>query len=394
MKLPGTEYALGKVAMPIEAKEAALKKGAAQFEGLLIRELVKAMRKSTPLFGEGQGKVYSDMFDSALSDHLAGAGGFGLAPVLERSLSAASANAPGATGGGARTGHGLALHRAQEGIAVGGAGASYGVQAYKRSRGRPVEMLGAPLSGATGRLQSVAKDMMMKSASRWSKHGVLRPSELSSQFETPAGDGEGTARFNVLDAGGYSGHPKCNLFALEAARKGGFQVPVVPRGAGWGFPSADEVTRMAAQGELQWGKVVTGASAADLEGLIEGGQGAFLFSGSGQNGQSGHMALVERVREVKYDSAGSVRQVVFDGWEARTQGAQYLSGRTWNVQGQHGGHMVRNGFQNIELIQLRATERGAVSEQPTQKSAPKSLLDIFPSSSNPQQPIQRMEDDS
>lgn len=364
-------------------KQAELKKAARQFEGLLIRELVKTMRKSTPMLEGDQGKQYSEMFDSALSDHLADSGGVGLAQVLERSFGV-KPEAPSMPADGA-----FLLPSS-----VGTPGQGYGLSQYSyMAAHRPtVRLQGGPLTGSTGRLQEEISRMLSAGTSQWAKDGVLGPQDLTSGFATEAG--EGMAHFNVRDAGGYPGSYKCNLFALEAVRRGGFKVPVVARDVGWGFPTSDTITEAAATGDVNWAHVATGAPAADVDRAIQQGQGAFMLTGSGQPGRAGHMAVVERVHEIRYDDTGHIRQVVFDGWEARTHGAEHLSRRTWNVAGETGGNLVRGGFSRIELLQLEQADGEQAPEVPLQRSAPASRLDNSSSSSMPNRPNVRPEDAS
>ena len=93
-----------------------------------------------------------------------------------------------------------------------------------------------------------------------------------------------------------------------------------------------------------------------------------MLTGSGRDGHAGHMAVVERVHSIQYDDDGEVEQVVFDGWEARTNGARHLSQRTWNRAGIRGGNDVRRGLDRIEMVELLAPRDGA-GEIPITRSA-------------------------
>lgn len=346
---------------------------ARQFEGVLLSQLMKVMRKSAPMLEGGQGRLYMQMFDGAIADEMAKGGGIGLAPVIERAL---GGDPSGPSGSGP----------SQSWAAIQGA-QRYGATAGEAA---PVALSGAAGTGRVRKLQDVAGRLVSGGASRWSKAGELLPEDLASDFAT-----EG-AHFNVMDAAGYRGHPKCNLFAFEVARRAGFQVPLVARKAGWGYPSAEAVTKQAADGRLDagWASVVTGASSESLAAGTESGRSAIMLTGEGSGGRSGHMAIVERIHEVDYDEQGRVRQVVFDGWEARTGGAQYLTRRTWNRIGVRGGNLARTGFGRIEVLELSPSAPGERPERPLSESAPASLRDNSRSRDLKTDPIQRSEDAS
>ena len=79
-----------------------------------------------------------------------------------------------------------------------------------------------------------------------------------------------------------------------------------------------------------------------------------MLTGSGSDGRNGHMALVERIHDVQLDARGEVQRIVFDGYEARVDGAQHLLRRTWNRRGNgDDSKQARNGFDAIELLALR-----------------------------------------
>ncbi|MBI3634965.1 MAG: rod-binding protein [Candidatus Rokubacteria bacterium] len=64
-------------------------KGAAeQFEAIFLRQIVKGLRKTTELNGEPVYTTgfYGDLMDEQLAQHLAKAGGMGLAPVIRAYL--------------------------------------------------------------------------------------------------------------------------------------------------------------------------------------------------------------------------------------------------------------------------------------------------------------------
>ena len=73
------------------AKQAAdLKAAATQFEGLLIHMMLKAMRSTVPessIFGDSSElRTYESLRDEELANTVAGRGGLGLAPIIERQL--------------------------------------------------------------------------------------------------------------------------------------------------------------------------------------------------------------------------------------------------------------------------------------------------------------------
>jgi hypothetical protein len=221
------------------------------------------------------------------------------------------------------------------------------------------------------------------SAAHWGRDGVLGPADLRSEIATPVAGG--TARFNVLDARGYEGYYKCNLFAFEVARRAGYAVPVIPRGRGWGFPGADTVARDAADGGVRggWARVATGASASALDRSIREEGRSFLLAGSAPGEAMGHMAVVERVHRVEYAPDGAMRRVVFDGWETGRRGARHLTLRTWNFVGNGGGTNPRNGFDRIEIIELLAPGPGAAPEVSLGRPRSPSVLDSSPDGPRP-----------
>ncbi len=337
---------------PTEARRAA-----EQFESLLVRQLWQVMRQSAGgglLAGEGQGAgLYGHLMDEAMASHLSRAGGLGLVPVLERSLSGQppltpSSSAPRPT----RTSAPL-------------------------PPSRPFQPpSGARVEGATGRLQAAAEQMLTPdSAPRWGRDGRLTEQELASDFVVH--QDQGIAAFNVRDAGGYAGRYKCNLFAFEMVRRAGFQTPLLARTHGWGYPHPDAVAADAADGRvrLDWGRVATADDEATVRATIESGERAYLLAGHGTDGHAGHMAVLERVHEIQRDASGRVTRVVFDGWEARVDGARHLVRRTWNRVGHPGGSDPRNGLSSIELVELLAPTTAGPVERPLSPLAGPSRLD-------------------
>ncbi len=326
-------------------RDSRAREAAKQFEALLVRQLWQIMRKSAGdamAGGSGPGAgMYGHMMDEAMASHLVEAGGLGLAPQLERAFGVSS---------------------------DGDVPASPIDFDAPRTERTPLLLgpaTGRRLPGATSRLQQTARRMLTPtSAPRWGRGGRLTRTELASDFATEVPGG--IARFNVRDAAGFQGRYKCNLFAFEMVRRAGFQVPLMPRTRGWGYPHPDAVTADAMDGRLNrdWGRVATGESAESIDSAIRRGDRAFLLTGAGRDGHAGHMAVVERVHSIAYDEEGRVEQVVFDGWEARVGGARHLERRTWNRYGHRGGHDVRGGLARIEIIELLAPPQGHPQELP------------------------------
>jgi len=327
---------------------------AEQFEGILIQQLWKTMRQTVQggLLGDSPGSgTYLGMIDEAVAGQIARDGGIGLRDTLMSAFGAQAGAAPQGT---------TELE-------------SFHVDGHRPA---PEPATGARLEGAAGRLQAVAREMLRpESAQRWSREGSLTPEDMTSDFsaEVPGG----VARFNVRDAAGYHGYYKCNLFALEMARQAGFSVPLVPRSHGFSYPSPDSLASDAADGSLRahWGRVATGESAESLDVAVQSGDRAFLLTASGRDGHAGHMGVVERIHSVDYGEDGEVRRVVFDGWEARQNGARHLTRRTWNVHGNPGGENARAGLGRIEIIELAAPREGEAPEVPLSLRAGPSTRD-------------------
>lgn len=307
---------------------------AREFEGVLLQQMLKVLWNTSAAMSGSQGGTYQQMFDGAFADHLAAGGGIGLAPMLEQALAG----------------------RANEQIAGDAASLTGTVH---RLRANPLGIaptaapFGAPAVGEVAELQTAAAQMLRGGGQRWSKDGTLLPEDLSGGLALDAAGSEARAR--VSNTNGYQGYYKCNVFAFELAQRAGFAVPLQPRGSGVGFPSAGAVTKDASDRSLQdgWARVVSGESPASLDtGLAEGTR-ALMLAGSGMGEAHGHMAVVERVRSIDYAPTGEIRRIVFDGWEARPDGASHLQQRTWNAYGNPGGTDARNGFGRIEIIELK-----------------------------------------
>jgi Rod binding domain-containing protein len=339
---------------------------ARRFEGVLLQQMIQVLRKTTDAGGDessGASQQYLSMFDEVLAERLSDGGGIGLARVIGQALGADPAMlgaVPTITPG---RGGGLSP-LTQEPLAA------------RFAAMRAPFASAATYTGAAGALSSAAAEMSVgDAAQRWSRDGALTPADLASTFTTPTADG-GVAAFNVRDANGFEGFYKCNLFALEAARRAGYAVPVQPRYQGWGYPNPDGVVRDAADGRLHedWARVVTQEGEGSLVASGARGDRAFVLAGSGSLGHAGHMAVVERIRAVEYDAEGLVQRIVFDGWEARSTGAQHLEGRVWSRAG-HPSPGARNGLSQIEVLELARPSAGETPETPTRTNARSSVQD-------------------
>lgn len=341
---------------PRAAETPPARQAAQAFEAMLVQQLLRTMRATVPS-AEGpsyQRDLYFEMFDEAIAEQISKGEGIGLAQTFEAAF-------------GGESGAGETVHRsAPQSLAPASAPA------------------GIPLPGGAARIQRAAGEMIAPgSSTHWGRDGALGPQDLRSEIETPVQGG--AARFNVLDARGYEGYYKCNLFAFEVARRAGYAVPVIPRGRGWGFPGADAVARDAADGGVRggWAHVATGASASALDRSIrEEGRG-YMLAGSAPGEAMGHMAVVERVHRVEYGPDGAMRRIVFDGWETSRRGARHLVDRTWNFVGNPGGTNQRNGFDRIEIMELLAPAAGGAAEVSLGTAQRPSLLDSSPDTRRP-----------
>ncbi len=331
--------------------ETKLRQAAQKFEAMMLRELLKSMRQTAPkggLLGDASSgspsSMVLQMFDDSLADQLARSGDAGMADLIMKSLGA-SDGFPATMG-----------HKQPNPVRSASEQSTSGQSTH-------IDSLGS--AKADTNIQRAIESMHVGDG-RWGKQGQLTREDLASSFQES--HPSKTNHFNVDEASGYEGHYKCNLFALEAARRSGYQVPLVQRARGWGFPSANRVTQDASDGTLDrnWGRVVTGASPAAVNDLAQSQRSGILLTGSAeQSGRAGHMAIIEKIHRIDYEN-GAVKRVVFDGWEARTQGAQHLTQRTWNLDGNPGGHMARGNFKDIQLIEL-TTRNSQQSEIPLSK---------------------------
>jgi Rod binding domain-containing protein len=360
-------------ASKLDQTDAKLQKVAKDFESVLMGQLLEVMFKSSStLSGEGQqADLYRQMFQGPLAEHLVAGNGLGLAKMIAHGLGAKDAQ-PGTP---------LEKHMpapinvkpsAADGLCV-------------RTLTLDPKRTAVPPTGALLDVQRAAADMLAAGGSeRWAKEGKLTPQDLGSNLTTAAAAG-GEAHSSVRNANGFQGYYKCNLFALEVARRAGMQVPGAGRGAGLGFPSSNRLTQDASDGSLEtgWAKVATGASPGAMQDALNSGGAAFLLVGSGAGERHGHMAVVEHPKSIEYDAEGQVQRVVFDGWEAQPSGARHLTERAWNRLGHPGQAGDRNGLTRIEIIQLSRPAQG----QPLSDTAKSSQLDSV-SSNEPRRPTQ------
>lgn len=335
------------------------KEAAAAFEGLLLKQLFGEMSKTigdSGLFGSGfEGDLYGDMFVDALASE-ASKGGIGVAKMFEDSL-------------------GLSERPDSSSPIAAMAAQIRGLSAYRTQSPGPQ----VPTSNIT--LTSLVNSWVEGEASqRWGKNGALTPADLGADIATNGKDG--AAVFNVLDANGYEGHPKCNLFALELLRRAGFSVPVQAREHGWGYPGAEAVTNAATSGASSpWGVSRTSASQQELAKITDSGK-PLLLTGSGQGEVMGHMAVADQIHSVQRDDSGNIVSVEYSGWEAGGSRAAY-GRRVWHLAGVSGPG--RGGLSRIELVEPRAANQGE-TYHPIDSALPgKSLHDLASQGGSPAQ---------
>ena len=346
-----------------EQRQARAEAAAKEFESVLMKQLIAVMRRTAPggtLGGsDGSASQIMDMFDEAMADQMVSGQGLGMRQMLVQSLGGEADSGAGAIG---------AIHSQQSFMRAFGS-----MNTSSSPTLPPVQSVGVRTvptdTTAMGdvRFGSIAQSASFLSrpevADRWSRDGALTKGELSSTLATESIHG-GTAAFNVNDAKGFQGFYKCNLFALEAARRAGFAVPVQAREHGWGYPDPNQIVRdLTTDGSLRgnWATPATSSTPDQVNAQTANG-GGFLLVGSGTDGRAGHMGVVERIHQIDRAADGSIRRVIFDGWEARENGAQHLVRRTWNANGNAGGTNARNGFTRMEILQLRAPETGTRPE--------------------------------
>jgi Rod binding domain-containing protein len=316
-----------------EAEYLKKQEAAKKFEGILMQQLLNVMRQTAKSGGMGQSDgasgQYTSMFDEVIADKLAEGGGIGLASSVMRAF-------------GEDERQPLASEQ-NKGL--------NGLSLPQRNVTPPVP----GLQGSTAKLAQAAYAISApEGGKQWAREGTLTTRDLASTLETQSS--KGAQHFAVEEAGGYTDAFKCNLFAFEAARRAGFAVPVINRDSGYGFPTSNAVTTDAQDGSLRgnWADVVAPQRIREVKDKLDRGEVALMLTGAGTEGRHGHMAVVEKIHDVQFDENGELSRIEFDGYEARQDGAQHLTRRSWNLKG-HGedSKLARNGFGRIELLSLR-----------------------------------------
>jgi Rod binding domain-containing protein len=341
------------------AREREIRAAARQLEGVFMQQLMSVMRSTAgenAMFSGTGGSTWGALFDQHVGDAMADAGGVGLADVIATALGASPSRAAPPLPPMVPLNLGPTLPN------------------------RPPS--GADLAGATGDLQDAARAMLGADgvAEQWGREGRLTEADLASDFVT--GEPGERAHFAVRDARGYEGYYKCNLFALELTRRAGFEVPLVARHHGWGYPGPTALAEDAADGRLRgdWARVASGASPEALDSAAASGRSAFVLVGSAHGEHRGHMGVVERIHDIERDESGAITAVTFDGWEGRSRGAMHLVRRTWSVAGHRAatspdGVPGRGGLGRIEILELRRPDPGETLERPLHSRPGASVLD-------------------
>lgn len=312
-------------------KNQKLHSAAKQFEGVLMTQLLEVLWKTTPELQKGAGSMYQSMFQGEFAQHLVAGGGIGLADMISKALGAEPE--PGERGA-------LSTRHVQDKLTTLLPPSSPRTASDGKHTGVMVDVARA------------AGGMVEQSGGHWAKSGTLTPEDYGTLGANElAGE---RARRTVENANGYRGYYKCNLFALEVARRAGLAVPEDARTGTLQLSSSNRLTQDASDGSLEsgWAKVATGASPAVMQDALRAGEAAFLLVGSGRGDRHGHMAVIEQPHSIDYDEAGQIRSISFEGWEAQADGAKHLTQRTWNRFGEKGGPGARNNLERIEIIQL------------------------------------------
>lgn len=219
----------------------------------------------------------------------------------------------------------------------GPAGADAAPEAADEARPPPLERIRA----------SAAEALAGGRAERWRREGRLGPEDLTNDFATRSE--AGLEAFSVLDADGYEGFFKCNLFALEMAYRAGLVVPVISRVRGWTYPGPTAAARTVEALRVAggWARVLDGEDLDALNGALSRGQ-AILALGVGGRGQYGHLGLVESIHALDRAPDGRLVMLEYTGWEANEDGAHHRR-RRW-------GH---GRFVTIHLLELLDPAAGA-----------------------------------
>ncbi len=345
--MPGPVTSIGsgfETSPRIQSPDQAAKAFEAMFLKQLFGEMTKTVDKSG-LFGGGfESDMYGDMFASAIAESAAG-GSLGLLEMLEQNL-------------------GIDKRLTNKVTSV--TNMLKGIGAYRAT------VSGDAAPPANPGLAKLAEGWLdAESGVRWGREGELTPVDLAANLSTEGAGG--TARFNVLDASGYKGHPKCNLFAFEMLRRAGYRVPIRPRSHGWGYPGADAVARWSEGGKVEdWASVRSRASAVELDAEARTGK-PLLLASSAPEGVAGHMAVADRIHDVKRDGNGRIAVIEYSGWEAGSKKASY-GRRVWRLENIKG--RGRGGLDRIEVLEPHRAD-GQNNYHPIGKGKPgASVLDI------------------
>jgi Rod binding domain-containing protein len=300
------------------------KDAAKAFEALMLKQLMKSMTDTvgkSGVFGGGfESDMYSDMFASAVAEQAAGSG-TGLSDMIMQAMGVDERSKGQLQSIGKSAMHALSSYRAQ--------------------------VTGDTEIPNNSSLAGMVDNWLKNSdPTHWGKDGALTTSDLGADVATETKNG--VAHFNVLDAMGYKGYPKCNLFAFEMLRRAGYTVPVRARSHGWGYPGADSTAKLSAKGETgNWGQVRTGDSPEALDRTALSGV-PLLLSSSAPDEKAGHMAVADRIHRIERNSEGNIAVIEYSGWESGGKKASY-GRRVWRVEGISG--QGRGGLDRIEVLQ-------------------------------------------
>jgi Rod binding domain-containing protein len=303
------------------------KDAAKAFESMMLKQLMKSMTdtvQESGVFGGGfEGELYSDMFSSAIAEQAAGSG-TGLSEMIMRSMGVDERTKDNLLSIGKTAIHALSSYRAQ--------------------------VTGETEIPQNQHLAGVVDQWLGQSnPTNWGTEGALTDADLGANIST-MGKG-GVAHFNVQDALGYQGYPKCNLFAFEMLRRSGYSVPVLAREHGWGYPGADGIAKLSSDGKIDsWGTVRTGDTKEALEAAAAGGK-PLLLASSAPDDKAGHMAVADRIHRVERNGAGNIAVIEYSGWEAGGKKASY-GRRVWRLSGIDG--QGRGGLDRIEVIEPKS----------------------------------------
>jgi len=303
------------------------------FEAMLFKQLMSTMSKSIQKSGLFQGgfeaDLYSDMYGSAVAEQAAEQG-IGLSAMIKEALGVEDR-----TSSGVKSTPGFLATR--------------GLGAYRAQTSGPTE---PPVNRS---LAAMADQWLAgEASSRWSPSGELTRADLASDYVTE--EAGGLAAFNVKDASGYKGYPKCNLFAFEMVRRSGHMTPIRARGRGWGYPGADATAKLAERGDTrEWANVRTSMSATEMNAVAASGA-PLLLASSAEGSAVGHMAVADRVHSIRRDQSGNIMTIEYSGWDVGKRGASY-GRKVWRLEGVSGEG--RGNLNRIQVLEPRAIATGS-----------------------------------